>query len=365
MEFITKKKQIVALHAKVSEAEQRERVLRDEIARLKLEMDTLMEAKDEKKDDYNELMLSENQRLQVGLEDVQGNMAEASSSAKSSFETITNIGQEFNTLSGITGKTAQDFDELVVLARQSAESLVEMRSRAEEITAVLTLIEGIAEQTNLLALNAAIEAARAGEQGRGFAVVADEVRSLATKTQSAISNTNESIAAMNKNVQSVSEISDNLIQRVEVSSSQITEFEQAVGNIDNLVTNSTQGVQDLSYRVFVSLAKIDHLLIKASTYLSVNMGQAAYTWVDHTKCRLGQWYYHGEGNEFFSNSSTFAALEAPHVDLHKNTKAIFGCLEDTSLDVDKVSRYLEGMEQAGVQIFSYLDKLLLEKIQHN
>ncbi|WP_430929799.1 methyl-accepting chemotaxis protein [Pseudoalteromonas phenolica] len=88
-------------------------------------------------------------------------------------------------------------------AAQTANSLVQ---EADKIGQVMTEIEGIAEQTNLLALNAAIEAARAGEHGRGFAVVADEVRALSSRTQSATSHIYASIKEIQDTLYKWSEV---------------------------------------------------------------------------------------------------------------------------------------------------------------
>ncbi|WP_298184817.1 methyl-accepting chemotaxis protein [uncultured Pseudomonas sp.] len=108
-----------------------------------------------------------------------------------------------------SNRTSESMRQLSSRLGDSASTLQQLRTQTEQITRVVDVIKGIAEQTNLLALNAAIEAARAGEQGRGFAVVADEVRSLSQRTQNSTAEIAETVANLHRVVgQSVTQMED-------------------------------------------------------------------------------------------------------------------------------------------------------------
>ncbi|MGC9458560.1 methyl-accepting chemotaxis protein, partial [Vibrio genomosp. F10] len=122
---------------------------------------------------------------------------------------LTHNANEAGNNSKQTAMNAQsNVSELVSDVENSAEQVQKMSNETDSITTILGVIGAIAEQTNLLALNAAIEAARAGEQGRGFAVVADEVRNLASRTKTSTEEIETALGSLLKGSQSVVESMD-------------------------------------------------------------------------------------------------------------------------------------------------------------
>ncbi|MBV7561328.1 methyl-accepting chemotaxis protein [Pseudomonas sp. sia0905] len=144
-----------------------------------------------------------------------------------------------------SAKTSASMRELSQRLAGSAQTLQRLREQTEQITRVVDVIKGIAEQTNLLALNAAIEAARAGEQGRGFAVVADEVRSLSQRTQNSTAEIAQTVGDLHKVVgQSVAEMEQAI--------------HQAEGDVGNVLAMSADldGIVESVQRVSDRLAQI-------------------------------------------------------------------------------------------------------------
>lgn len=109
--------------------------------------------------------------------------------------------------------TVQNIEQLAVYLQQASGTIAQLEQDSNQVGAVLEVIKGIAEQTNLLALNAAIEAARAGEQGRGFAVVADEVRTLASRTQ-------KSTEQIQRTIEQLQSAAREAVQKMKLSSEQ-------------------------------------------------------------------------------------------------------------------------------------------------
>lgn len=145
----------------------------------------------------------------------------------------------------IVSNTVTGISDLASGIQTASESINKVSSDSQEIGRVLDVIKGIAEQTNLLALNAAIEAARAGEQGRGFAVVADEVRSLASRTESST----QEIQQMIERLQQGSEHAVALMQTSNTQADKSVEQASSAGNALQKITESVASINDMAAQI--------------------------------------------------------------------------------------------------------------------
>ncbi|WP_420825759.1 methyl-accepting chemotaxis protein [Pseudomonas typographi] len=125
---------------------------------------------------------------------------------------------------------------LSVQAEQTSHTVAELKTNSDTISSVLDVIRGIADQTNLLALNAAIEAARAGEAGRGFAVVADEVRTLARRTQESTGNIQSMITKLQAGADKASGSMKETLGRVQAGASNVVRAGDLMVEIANGIT---------------------------------------------------------------------------------------------------------------------------------
>lgn len=316
------------------------------------------------------------EELSATAREVAGNASEVSSSTREA-DSVADDGKATVQQSIVAiNSFAEEFDD-------AARTIDSLRGETENIGGILEVIRGISEQTNLLALNAAIEAARAGEQGRGFAVVADEVRTLAHRSHEATSE----IQGLIERLQGQAESAVDKIQRgheriketvakAEHAGGALEHIAESVGTITDMTTQIASAAEEQSAVVgdiSRSVAEIDVLATgtadsaKHTTVLTANLQKsmadvtqelrrfkfdndeqlvlaqarsAHLSWkgrlrefldghgvlssdqvLSHHHCDLGKWYY-GAGRDRFGEHVDFRAIESPHERIHQCIKQV-------------------------------------------
>jgi len=333
--------------------------------------------------------------IRRGSRDIAGQSATAATASEEMAATASDIARNcsvaadaaaeanrsINDTSAIVGASVGVMNEIAGRVRAAANTVTGLGERSDQIGTIVGTIEDIADQTNLLALNAAIEAARAGEQGRGFAVVADEVRALAERTTRATREISEMINSIQKETRDAvtimehgardvergiaesarsNEALERVLELISALSMQISQIATAseeqsattseivtnIGRISDLVRNFDRATDTMNAKVgqlmaesesltksagtfkfkessllMLDTAKSDHVAFVRRIENCLDSGEKveAGTLPDHTSCRFGKWYF-GEGKNLCGHSHAFGAINDPHERIHRIAK---------------------------------------------
>lgn len=336
--------------------------LHAEVAKLKAQVQEYEEA--QKKCSLADIYIFGNKHLKTSLLDVQKDIVKSVEDSKSTQQSSKEFIQGIKSLSTRFHDISEVLENISYMSNESDIAVGELANKTSEVGNILALIRDISDQTNLLALNAAIEAARAGEHGRGFAVVADEVRKLADRTNKAIDETQIALGSMRQDVNDIIDKSNVMKGKVNEASTSTQAFEERLTHSVENLCDTAQTREEITNLVFMSLAKLDHIIWKVNTYNSIST-EDKMAFVDHHNCRLGKWYEQGEGKSNFNATRSYNNLPNPHAKVHNATKEILELIKTDNYELAALYRHIKEMEHASTDVFRVLDAILDEKLSEN